>query len=118
MIDLKKSDKTMLFKPKPYFFPDLEENSEQFTSNLNNMNDYNYNHKTEDGIFYPPKNTDIKKTNKNGKKTETPKLGYSQSSLEGFNNEENLFDFICNIDHSFQSREINKETNKNLKNDK
>ena len=42
----------------------------------------------------------------------------SKYYLEGFNNEENLFDFICNIDHSFLSREINKETNKNLKNDK
>ena len=104
MIDLKKSDKTMLFKPKPYFFPDLEENSEQFTSNLNNMNDYNYNHKTEDGIFYPPKNTDIKitKTNKNGKKTEAPKLGYSQSSLEGFNNEEILTNNLGNF-FTFQS---------------
>ena len=45
MIDLKKSDKTMLFKLKTYFFPELEENNEQFTKNLNNINDYNYNQK-------------------------------------------------------------------------
>ena len=32
----------------------------------------------------------------------------SKFYLEGFNDEENLFDFICNIDHSFLSREINK----------
>ena len=29
----------------------------------------------------------------------------SKFYLEGFNNEENVFDFICNIDHSFLSRE-------------
>ena len=38
----------------------------------------------------------------------------SKFYLEGFNNEENVFDFICNIDHSFLSRDINK----NIKNDK
>ena len=103
MIDLKKSDKTMLFKPKPYFFPELEENNEQFTTNLNNINDYNYNQKTEDGFFYPPNNNvKITRTNKNGKKTEAPKLGYSQSSLEGFNNEEILTNNLGNF-FTFQS---------------
>ena len=38
----------------------------------------------------------------------------SKFYLEGFNDEENLFDFICNIDHNFLSR----ETNKNVKNEK
>ena len=38
----------------------------------------------------------------------------SKFYLEGFNDEENLFDFICNIDHNFLSR----ETNKNIKNEK
>ena len=68
------------------------------------MNDYNYSHKTEDSIFYLPKNTDIKitKTKKNGKKTEAPKLGYSQSSLEGFNNEEILTNNLGNF-LTFQS---------------
>ena len=104
MIRLKKLDKTMLFKPKPYFFPEDEENNEQFTTNINNFNDYNYNHNKEDGIIYPPNNTNIKitKTNKSGKKTEAPKLGYSQSSLEDFKNEEILTNNFGNF-FTFQS---------------
>ena len=38
----------------------------------------------------------------------------SKFYLEGYNDEENIFDFICNIDHSFLSRDINK-INKNDK---
>ena len=33
----------------------------------------------------------------------------SKFYLEGFNNEENVFDFICNIDHSFLTRETSKK---------
>ena len=47
------------------------------------------------------------------------KDGYHYNSkyhLEGYNNEENLFEFICNIDQSFHNRENNK--NINIKNDK
>ena len=32
----------------------------------------------------------------------------SKYHLEGYNDEENVFDFICNIDHSFLNREITK----------
>ena len=104
MILLKKMDRTMLFKPKPYFFPEIEENNEQFSKNINNINDYNYNQKAEDGLIYPPNNPNIKitKTNKTGKKTEAPKLGYSQSSLDGFNNEEILMNNFGNF-FNFQS---------------
>ena len=94
----------MLFKPKPYFFPEIEENNQQFTTNLNNINDYNYNQKKEDGIIYPPNNTNVKitRTNKAGKKTEAPKLGYSQSPLEDFKNEEILTNNLGNF-FTFQS---------------
>ena len=34
----------------------------------------------------------------------------SKYHLEGFNDEENLFEFLCNIDHSFLLRDINKNT--------
>ena len=33
----------------------------------------------------------------------------SKFYLEGFNDEENVFDFICNIDHSFLIREASKK---------
>ena len=84
-----KMDKTMLFKPKPCFFNDDEEdNNNQFSKSITNIN--NFNTKTEDGFIYPSNNANIKltRTNKAGKKTEAPKLGYSQSCLKDFNDEE------------------------------
>ena len=38
----------------------------------------------------------------------------SKYHLEGYNDEENVFEFICNIDHSFLNRDINR----NIKSDK
>ena len=40
----------------------------------------------------------------------------SKYHLDGFNDEENVFEFLCNVDHSFLLRDINK--NKNAKADK
>ena len=82
-----KVDKTMLFKPKTCFFNDEEDNNNQFSKNITNINNFN---KVEDDFIYPLNNTNIKltRTNKSGKKTEAQKLGYSQSSLKDFKDEE------------------------------
>ena len=84
-------DKSMLFKPKQGFFNDEDDNNNQFSKNITNINNFNnFNTKGEDGFIYPSNNTNIKltKTNKAGKKTEAPKLGYSQSPLNEFKDEE------------------------------
>ena len=72
MIAHKAIDKSILFRPKKNFFSSVEENNEQFTKNIINQNDYNYNEKIDDGMTYPTNNTNIKitRTNKAGKKTE------------------------------------------------
>ena len=118
-----KVDKTMLFKPKPCFFNDDEDNSNQFSKNITNLNNFNnYNTKIEDGIIYPSNTANIKltRTNKLGKKTEAPKLGYSQSPLNFFNDEEikyinfgNYFQFqSC---RNFSLSEPNNNMNNNEK---
>ena len=88
-----KLDKTIIFKPKENFFEGNENNNEQFTKNINNINNFN---KSENDVK-------ITKTNKNGKRVEAPKLGYSLSSLEGFEDDEiylnnfgNFFGFYSN----------------------
>ena len=93
MILYNKIDRTMLFKPKPSFFGEDEDNN-QFSSNINNCNS-----KSEEGIIYPSNNTNIKltRTTKYGKKIEAPKLGYSQSSLNDFKEEE----IISNNFHNY-----------------
>ena len=86
-----KMDKSMLFKPKLCFFNDEDDNNNQFSKNITNINNFNnFNTKGEDRFIYPSNNTNIKltKTNKAGKKTEAPKLGYSQSPLNEFKDEE------------------------------
>ena len=86
-----KFDKTMLFKPKLCFFNDEEDNNNQFSKNITNINNFNnFNTKIEDELIYPSNNSNIKltRTNKAGKKKEAPKLGYSQSSLNEFKDEE------------------------------
>ena len=97
MIKYTKMDKTMLFKPKPSFFGDDEDNSDQFTSNINN-----YNPKGEEGIYSSNK-TNIKVTRtKGGKKIEAPKLGFSQSSLNDFKEDEIIINNFHNY-FTFQS---------------
>ena len=95
MLLYNKMDKTMLFKPKPNFFLDTEDNNGQFTNNLGIL---------ENEINYPQNNSNIKitKTNKAGKKTDAPKLGYSQSCLKDFKNEEILANNFGNY-FTFQS---------------
>ena len=73
-----KLDKTIIFKPKDNFFEGNENNNEQFTKNINNINNFN---KSENDVK-------ITKTNKNGKRVEAPKLGFSQSPLTGFQDDE------------------------------
>ena len=87
MFEIFKSDNSVQFKPKPGFFNE-EENETEFTKKISNLD--NFSSKTNDCTIYPPNNTNIKitKTNKAGKKTDAPKLGYSQSSLKDFSNED------------------------------
>ena len=112
-----KMDKTMLFKPKPSFFNDDEDNNNQFSKNITNIN--NFNTKEEDGLIFPSNNTNIKltKTNKVGKKTEAPKLGYSQFSLKDFKDEEIKY---LNFGNYFQFQSYRNfslsEPNNNMKN--
>jgi len=111
-----KSDNSCQFKPKPCFFNE-DENENEFTKNISNLD--NFNSKTNDFSIYPPNNTNIKitKTNKSGKKTDAPKLGYSQSSLKDFSNEEIISNNFGNY-FGFQSNrgplclENNKEKDK------
>ena len=106
MIAYKAIDKSMLFRPKKIFFSNTEDNNEneQFSKNVINTNDYNYNEKIDDRMVYPTSNTNIKitKTNKSGKKTEAPILGFSQANLEGFKDEEILANNFGNC-FQFQS---------------
>ena len=93
-------DKTINFKPKESFFSDEEENTYgQFSKNissLNNLNNINKNEETK---------IKITKTNKNGKRTEAPKLGYSQSSsINSFNTDEILQNNFGNFFTFFSSR--------------
>ena len=91
-----KLDKTIIFKPKENFFEGNENNNEQFTKNINNINNINNFNKSENDVK-------ITKTNKNGKRVEAPKLGYSLTSLKDFNDDEiylnnfgNFFGFYSN----------------------
>ena len=94
-----KTDRSMLFKPKPNFYSD-EENQFEKKTDVNN----NYKIKNENEIIYPPNNTNIKvtKTNKSGKKMDAPILGFSQSSLKDFKEEE-IRDINFGNYFSFQS---------------
>ena len=112
-----KLDKTMLFKPKPSFFNDDEDNNNQFSKNITNIN--NFNTKEEEGFLFPSNNSNIKltRTNKEGKKTEAPKLGYSQSSLKDFKDEEIKY---INFGNYFQFQSYRNfslsESNNNMRN--
>ena len=102
MIFHHKLDKTIVFKPKPLFYMN-QENNEQFSKDIkeNNFN------KNENEINIPKNNnTKIKitKTNKDGKKTEAPKLGYSQASLENFSDEEIILNNFGNFFSFFSFR--------------
>ena len=109
MIQYYKLDKTMEFQPKPSFY--YEEDNNQFIKNISSIDNFN---KTNDSILYPQNNTNIKvtKTNKSGKKTEIPKLGYSQSSLKDFKDEEILSNHFGNY-FTFQSSRKMKLTDYN-----
>ena len=87
MFVLFKSDNLIQFKPKSCFFNE-DENDNGFTKEISNLD--NFNSKTNECSICPPNNTNIKitKTNKAGKKTDAPKLGYSQSCLKDFSKEE------------------------------
>ena len=93
-----KTDRSMLFKPKPIFFSDDECQFEKKTDILN------YNGKNENEMICPSNNTNIKvtRTNKSGKKMEAPILGFSQSSLKDFKDEE-IRDINFGNYFSFQS---------------
>ena len=97
-----KLDKTIVFKPKKNFYVSDEDNDE-FSKDIkeNNFN------QDENEINFPKNNnTNIKitKTNKDGKKTEAPKLGYSQASLEKFSKEEILLNNFGNFFTFFSFR--------------
>ena len=97
-----KLDKTIVFKPKKNFYISDEDNDE-FSKDVkeNNFN------QDENEINFPKNNnTNIKitKTNKDGKKTEAPKLGYSQASLEKFSKEEILLNNFGNFFTFFSFR--------------
>ena len=112
MIYQTKLDKSMNFKTKPNFFQseDDTDTDEEFTKNINKINDYN---KSENEIK-------ITKTNKDGKKTEAPKLGYSQMSLNEFSEEEitqnnygNFFTFFSRREGYTLATNNNNINNKN-----
>ena len=106
MIYYTKLDKTINFQPKENFYEN-ENNNEQFTKSINNLNNLN---KSENSVK-------ITKTSKNGKKVEAPKLGYSQSSLDEFSDDEVLLNNLGNF-LSFCSHRGNYTlaTSNNLKN--
>ena len=87
MFEYFKMDNSVQFKPKSCFFNE-DDNETEFTKKISNLD--NFSSKTNDCSIYPSNNTNIKitKTNKSGKKTDAPKLGYSQSSLKDFSKEE------------------------------
>ena len=84
-----KQDKTSVFKPKKEFLEiEGDTNNEEF--NINNSkkeDDLNFKN-VNNNINNINNNIKITKTYKNGKKTEAPKLGYSQMSLDDFKQEE------------------------------
>ena len=94
-------DRTINFKPKDSFFSDEEENSnEQFNKNISSINNLSNFNKSEEKTTIK-----VTKTNKNGKRTEAPKLGYSQSSsINSFNNNEILQNNFGNYFTFFSSR--------------
>ena len=105
MFEIFKSDNSVQFKAKPCFFND-EEIGPEFDKNISNFD--NFNSKTNDYSIYPPNNTNIKvtKTNKAGKKTDAPKVGYSQSCLNNFSDGEILSNNFGNYFY-FQSYRAN-----------
>ena len=109
MIFQTKLDKTILFKPKIDFFQE-EDNNGQFSKNISEINNLN---KKENEIK-------ITKTNKEGKKIEAPKLGYSQIPLNDFKDEEILLNNFGNYFSFFSARHghysLANSDNKNIKN--
>jgi len=112
MFEIFKSDNSVKFKPNQFFFQG-DENENELKKRIFNLD--NFNSKTNDCSIYPPNNANLKitKTNKSGKKTDAPKLGYSQSNLEDFSNEEIMSNNFRNY-FSFQSY----RENFSLENDK
>ena len=101
MIFQYKLDKTINFKLKPLFYMDEENNNEQFNKNISDINNFDNGNE----INFPKSNNNTKikitKKNKDGKKIEAPKLGYSQMPLNNFsdieileNNFGNFFSFF------------------------
>ena len=118
-------DKTINFKLKQLFYQEEENNNNQFNQNISDLNNFN----NENEINFPKgNNTNIKitKKNKDGKKIEAPKLGYSQMSLNNFsdieileNNFGNFFSFFSfreNGNYTLSSNKNNFEKKKIIEN--
>ena len=85
-----KLDKTIVFKIKQYFYKEDENTEDQFTKNISNENNIINNEKELNFSKINNNNIKVTKLNKDGKKTEAPKLGYSQMSLNNFSDGEIL----------------------------
>ena len=82
-----KLDRTMIYKAKPYFYSNEENQFEKKTD----INNFKSKFEDENNIpLYNNNNTNIKvtRTNKSGKKMEAQILGYSQAPLNDFKQEE------------------------------
>ena len=117
-----KLDRTLIFKPKPIFYSNEENQFEKKTD----INNFKSKFEDENNISHNNNNnTNIKvtRTNKSGKKIEAQIVGYSQAPLNNFKQEEiavnnfgNFFTF-----HSYRSYNINttsEDDNSNKKVDK
>ena len=95
-----KLDKTVVFKLKPNFVEVEGDNNNEEQFNINNysqeddLNSKNINNN----------NIKITKTNKNGKKTEAPTMGFNQMSLNDFNNQEIFLNNYGNFLSFYSSR--------------
>ena len=113
-----KLDKTIVFKTKLYFYKEDENTDEQFTKNITSENKIINNEKEINFPKINNNNIKVTKLNKDGKKTEAPKLGYSQMSLDNFsegevlqNNFGNFFGFYSN--REYESYTLASSNNKN-----
>ena len=114
-----KLDRTMIYKAKPYFYSNEENQFEKKTD----INNFKSKFEDENNIpLYNNNNTNIKvtRTNKSGKKMEAQILGYSQAPLNDFKQEEiavnnfgNFFTFYSfRIMDNINSTNANDNSNK------
>ena len=98
MLMYTKTDKTMIFKPKEKFLYSEKTDEEQFTKNVNKINDYsdnNINNKIK-----------ITKKDKSGNIVEAEKIGYSQSSYLKLFQDKELSDINLSNYFTFYSNRI------------